>query len=224
MNLLSPKLNKIDQTIKKLKAMGDNTVYLYLFNQSDGEGSGYSAYDGDKMGGSLNEAKIKAYREKIEKFKEAKLDIIFWLRADEWIRKYPEAEQIKYQADMVTQFNDDAAAWVIGFKMNQHMLVSSSDKYVKHLKEITSKPVGIHCGYWDYDWALSSGADVFYADYGFLSSPDKMSEATKSTIRNLGGKAKFIAATYNRTNDSKEAIELGKAAMAAGADGTGNGR
>jgi hypothetical protein len=227
MNLLSPKMENIDERLKRLVANGDTTVYLYLFNQADGENSGYSPYLKNEIGGTLDNSAVEGYRSRIEMIKKADLKIIFWLRADQSMSfnaAKPE-QQFKYQEDMVKLFDKDATEWVLGYRLNRYMDESEANDYVAHLKGITSKPVGIHCmGMNNYIWAINSKADVYYGDYGYKCTPSEIKEKTKDVLAKLDGKVKFIAAEYHQSSDTDEAKALGQAAMEAGADGTGNGQ
>lgn len=227
MNLLSPQINDLDKRLKRLVANGDTTIYLYLSNQADGEGSGYSPYNDNKIGETIDKSAIEAYRSKLEVIKKAKLKIIFWLRADQSMafNEASKEQQFKYQDDMVKLFEKDATEWVIGYRSNRYMTEDAAKEYVAHLKGISSKPVGIHCS--DLNkctWAVNCKADVYYGEYGYNCSPSEITEKTKKVLAKLDGKVKFIAADYHRSSDTEEAKALGKAAMEAGADGTGNGQ
>jgi hypothetical protein len=100
------------------------------------------------------------------------MKIIFWIRADDSASMMKQSIQNyeKYHQDVINNFDQYAAGYVIGLETNEYMDASTEKVLIADLKSRTNKTVGIHLGSSSsYDSrAKNSGADVNYKQYGFV--------------------------------------------------------
>ncbi len=224
MNMLSPLYpqSSFESTILRLKNKGDDTVYLYLINQGDGDFTPQSFYTNDQIGGQVNSSKVSAFKTRLEYINSQGMRIVFWVRADD--SREMMAQSItnyqKYHQDVVTNFDSYAAGYVIGLESNEYMNATVEQMLISDLQNRTTRMVGVH--YTDIDTyisrARSSGADIWYTQHGWGKTCMALSSEVTHVISQVLN-MKIVAAEYDKSSVDRCGCQL----LQAGAIGYGNG-
>ncbi|MCA9754029.1 MAG: hypothetical protein KC591_17655, partial [Gemmatimonadetes bacterium] len=139
----------------------------------------------------------------------------------------PDSVNVAHLARCVELFDDLADAWCVGLELDEVFGTAERVSALTHeLETRTERPVGVHFTALDrWDWAVDSGADLWFGQYGFGLSPEKIRRLTEQTIVRLDGRIGFWAFEYHLSSTSADAKALGDAAISVpGCLGTGNGR
>ena len=85
MNILSPRLSRagFEGYVNQMKSDGADTCLLYLINQKDGGWTPYSFYVNDQIGGTVNQAVVDEYNERLKYVLEKGLAVVLVLRPDD---------------------------------------------------------------------------------------------------------------------------------------------
>jgi hypothetical protein len=230
MNLLSEELDEgaFRLGVESCVEAGDDTIALYLTNRGDGRPPVTSFYLADQYGGVVDEKKVGRMRERIEHCRSRGLKVHLWVWADD--SGFGDVDDVVHEAHLdrcVEHFDDLAEAWCVGLELDE--VFRDRDRIARltaALKSRTDRPVGVHFTRLDkWKWAVASGADVFFGQYGFGHTPEEIREMTEDVIRRLDGRVEFWAWEYHLSSRSPEAKALGDAAIrVGGVRGTGNGR
>lgn len=107
MNILSPRLGRdgFKNYVVKMKDMGANFAYVYTMNQKDGPWTPYSLYQGDNIGGSINESVVKEMDWRLGYLRDEGLGVVIVLRADDspnFNAAVHAAEEAKYRISAAT--------------------------------------------------------------------------------------------------------------------------
>jgi len=227
MNILSPKLlyDNFKTYVNQQKELGANFVYLYTIDEKDGGWTPFSFYQGNSIGGTVDEAVVQDYQKRLQYIRDQNMGIVLWLRADDspTFNKTARTQQLKYQADVVSYFDKYVSAYVVGLEADEYMNATTANDYAVELGKLTSKEIGIHQKPGKYDFVLQAGFDTLWYQYGFNKNASQIESDTKNVIAKIGGK-KLYAAEYHLSSESEDAKKLGDAAMRGGASGTGNNR
>jgi hypothetical protein len=226
MNILSRNASRehFEAVVSRCVANGDNTIYLYLSNQGDGEPRPTSFYRDDVFGGEIDLLRVAEMRSRLDYAWRQGLAVVAWLFADDSgsISRASLETKKRYIRDAVELFNNRIASYVIALEGDEHMR-SSIGPLAVWLDELTTKPIGNHQLSGKYDLSASiPQIDLHYHQYGFGKTAAQIRAATTALIAAV--EKPFIACEYSLDSDSPDAWLLGDAAISAGAVGTGNGR
>ena len=206
----------------------DTFVPVYLANDGDGNYGHTSMYKAGVHGGEVDRLRVNWMRDELQKYRARGQRIDFWLMADDSkrISKLPETVQMRYINNAVGAFGDLAAQWCLCLEAQETWPDKGMQKrLIAHLKTLTNQPAFIH--YWSYkDWqmAVDAGADGFHAQYGFGLTPATIRAQTLDAAPKVHAAGlRYIAFEYGKDNESDADKARGRAAMEAGADGTGSG-
>lgn len=220
MNLLSPRIS--DDTVKSrldwAVERGCNTVHLFVCNQGDGEGAGYSIYGtGEPTPGTFDEKNARQMRERILWARGRKLAVALWLLADDSSRwnKVLLSNPVAYAHDLLRSgVLDWADMVVLGLELNEYASDGQVKALAEAIREVWGGKLGTH---------HTSGKAPFakYGDVVFWQeSPGKSAayiSAAVASARKATGKAVVMFEM-----ERQPARELCKTALAAGAVGVGN--
>ena len=206
----------------------DDTIALYVTNRGDGTPPVTSFYVDDEYGGTVDPAKVAAMRARIEECRANELKVHLWVWSDDSGFGGVDDETHRRHLDhCIEHFDDLADVWCTGLELDEVF----GDKgrvtgLTAALDERTDRPVAVHFTRLDrWDWAVESGADIWFGQYGFGHSPDKIRDDTFRALKRLDGRMEFWAFEYHLSSRSAEAKALGDAAISVpGCMGTGNGR
>lgn len=244
MNILSPAISRdaFKGFVNQMKNDGADMCYLYLINERDGGWTPYSFYNGNQIGGSINEGVLNEMKARCEYIRDKDMGIILWLRPDDspnFVRvleggEEPEsapglrfstasvASQEQYQRDAIKHFGKYASGIVVGLELDEYYDAGTVNHYANQLQGLTKLPIGTHQKPDKSSFATLPTVDHCYFQYGFGKSTSHVKAMTEA-IRRAVGKP-VIASEYHKSSNSPQARALGDAAMAGGAYGTGNGR
>jgi hypothetical protein len=231
MNALSTKATEswVKSLIKRQKANGDNTVWLFYSHQGDGQPVPTTMYK-ELFGGEVDSVRVTMMRERIKAYKNEGFKVVAWLTADDSdkISAASLATHKKFIEHVYKEFGDQINAYCVGLEMNEggnDKRAGIAKKLIAHCKLITKKDVGVHLMTGTWEEAIIWGADTLYYQTGFGKSINQVKTECASVIAKINGRCKFVLAEYHKSSDSKEAKAIGQAAMTvAGCLGTGNGR
>lgn len=227
MNILSPHLprDEFKSLVGRQKAAGANMVYVYTMNEHDGPWTPYSFYQGNAIGGAIDEVFCKEMQKRCDYIRDEGLGIIIVLRADDspGFNKSDGGRQHKYQEDAVSRFDEYASAYWVGLELDEYYNSSTVESYASHLQSLTKKPILTHQipGRWDMGGLPSvDGAAI---QYGFNKNRDYILNMTKKAVANLGSKPVY-GVEYHKSSATEQACTLGDAVIEGGGQGTGNNR
>jgi hypothetical protein len=226
MNILSRNATRehFEAIVNRCVANGDNTIYLYLSNQGDGEPHPTSFYRDDVFGGDVDLLQVAEMRYRLDYARRQGLAVVAWFFADDsgGISGASLETKKRYMREAVELFNNRIASYVIALEGDEHMRSSVAPLAV-WLDGLTTKPIGNHQLSGKYDLSASiPQIDLHYHQYGFGKTAAQIRAATIEIIAAVG--KPVIACEYSLNSDSPDAWLLGDAAIGAGAIGTGNGR
>lgn len=227
MNILSPSCpwSSFKSIVARCKRNGDTLLYLFLADEKDGPAwVPFSFYRNHQIGADLHDAHLKEMQRRCEYILDQKLGCIFWLRADDSpnFNRAPQPRQEQYQKDAAKHFDKFASGWCIALEADEYMSASAVDHYAAHLQRLTDKPICVHQVPGRWSFAKSEHIDAMLLQIGFNRPASALQAMVRACRADLN--KPVAAAEYHKSSDSKEAKALGRAAMEAGAIGTGNGR
>lgn len=251
MNYLSPNFNVADRKAIRdaIKRNGGNIAYIFLSNEGDNRKSGritaninpYTSWS--RFGDStyLDPAKIAGWKKLIQKeLIDEGLKPIFWMLADQSPSTgitndgtSTRAELQNYFITMVQHFDGLAQGYVIGLEVEEYLERDDVDELAKTLKGVTNKSIGIHFKEklrngtdlaFVQQWTARPEIDTYYHQYGFNKTPAQIKAATEYYLPKLRSSLRFVASEYCLESDTPACQALGDAAIAGGAQHTGNGR
>ena len=254
MNILSPMLTRdaFKGYVDMMKSDGADMCYLFIINERDGGWTPYSFYQGNNIGGTINQGVVDEYKARMDYIRSKDMGIIIVLRPDDspnFVRTLDQyvnlvkgaptvslttdlltmrfsvlstASQEQYQRDAVRLFDMYASGYWAGLELDEYYNIQQVDHYAKQLQGLTEKPIGTHQLSDRYNFAKLDSVDHCYFQYGWNKSPAHMQSRTSQVVADLN--KPVIAAEHNKTSNSAEARAQGDAAMAGGAYATGNGR
>lgn len=164
------------------------------------------------------------WRKWLQKLKDAGIQPILWMHGGNYpaLFRWSEDTFNAHQKRVHMDLGDLALEYVQGIEVNESGWgVDRVGRHVTFLKNLSGKRVGVHTGSYDQE-EYAAKADVFYVQYGFGKTANDIARITADVIRKLGSK-RVIAAEYHLHGDTNEAKAMGDAAIAAGAQGVGNG-
>lgn len=200
---------------------------LIAYNQAQGYGVlyVYAANEGDYGRQWVEYAASKSFewRRRLQAVVDSGTRVIMWGCADDspGLAKRTQAQWRNYWGQIHAACGDLISEWVTGLECDERWSASTTQALTRMLKELTGKPVGVHTtglskiGHAD-------GADAFYLQTGFGRSPAQVADLVRQAKAKFAG-GRVIAAEYHKSGETAEAKAIGDAAIAAGADGVGNG-
>lgn len=205
----------------------DSKQEIIDYNAAQGYGAlyVYAANDGDygRREVRYNPATDKDHwRYWLSKVKASGASVIMWGCADDSpkLAKMPFQWWEQYWGAIHRDLGDLIDEWVTGLEVNEYWSQGETRDRTNLLKRITGKPVGVHCtGISAINHA--DGADAYYLQTGFGKSPSQVAAAVREAKAKFKGRV--IAAEYHKSGETDAARAIGDAAIAAGADGVGNG-
>lgn len=220
MNLLSPRIP--DETVKArldwAAERGCNTVHLFVCNQGDGEGAGYSIYgSGEPTPGMFDAKSARKMRERLLWARARKLAVALWLMADDSRRwnKILLSNPVAYSHDLLASgVLDWADMVVLGLELDEYASAGQVQALAAAVREVWHGKLGTHHTSGKAPFARH-GDVVFWQE-----SPGKSAAqiaAAVSGARKSTGKPVVMFEM-----ERQPARELCKAALSAGAAGVGN--
>ena len=219
--------DEVDAMVARLKSNGDDTAWLYAHNERDGAPSPTTIYADGVYGNDPVPLRVEHAQRVLRRFRDAGLRVVLWLTSDDGGAqvKADRAAHLKHVENCISAFDGLTDEYCVGLEMNEDARGGHAQAMVAHAKTLTAKRVGVHLTTGRWQEAVTWGADVLYYQYGFGKSAEVCQRETIDVIRNLDGRAAFIAAEYHKSSDSAEARAIGAAIAAVpGVVGTGNGR
>lgn len=222
---------KFKETVKRCQANGDTVYYAFSQNEKDGNHSNFSIYVGNKIGGTVDENKVKLFRDRIAYIRAHGMKVILWLRADDspTFNRVDIDAQKRMQTDIVRLFDGYVSGYCLGLEYDEYDKASNMKIMAGHLRQHTDRDIGLHLTSGNkastVNGVLGSikGDRTYYWQAGFGLSTDKIKSEAKSIRAKLDGEIRLVAAEYHKSSDSEAAKFLGDAALDGGAQGTGNG-
>ena len=219
MNVLSPKFTdeKVADRFQWAVERGCNTVHLFVANQGDGEGSGYTIYGGAPALGKPDKATVEMMARRLRVARGKGLSVVLWLMADDsskW-NKTLLGNPKQYAADLkASGLLDQACAVVLGLEMDEYMSSSQAKELAAAIRGVYDGPVGTH---------HTSGKSTFASLGDFVCwqvKPGKSEAQIESTVlgaRKSVGKPVVMFELARNPNRA-----LCEAAFRGGAAGVGN--
>ena len=207
MNILSPFFTEaaFRERVKWAEKRGCNTLHLFLVNQRDGEGAGFSA---------LDPATAKVMDRRIRWAAKRGLGIVLWCMADDsaaW------AKTLDMDALMrvckAKGWLDIASTVVVGLEVEEYWSLEQVRRHIAAIRRHYRGKVGIHMGSGKTAWAAE--ADILFYQTAPGKTPAQIAAETRDVI-GLGRPVNFFEL------DRHENRELSEAALNAGAFGVGN--
>ena len=231
MNAFGMPEQKFKETVERCRKNGDNIYYAFLNNEHDGNHAGFSPYKDNKIGGTIDEAKVKLLKDRIAYIRAYGMKVILWLRADDspTFNRADLDAQKRMQSDIVRLFDGYVSGYCLGLEYDEYDKTSNMKAMAAHLRQHTDRDIGIHLTSGNKASTVNSvlgvigGARTYYWQAGFGLSTDRIKSEAKAVRSKLDSGIRLIAAEYHKSSDSEAAKYLGDAALAGGADGTGNG-
>ena len=207
MNILSPHFADavFQDRVKWAKARGCNTVHLFLVNQHDGEGSGYSA---------LDPATAKVMDKRIKWVRSQGMAVVLWCMADDssaW------AKSLDMEALMKVCESHGwlglASTIVVGLEVDEYWSSSQVAAHIATIRRHYKGKVGVHMTSGKTSYA--GLADILFYQVSPGKSASQIASETKRALA-CGKPVNFFEL------DRHENRSLSEAALAAGAFGVGN--
>ena len=213
--------------LDRLERMGCNMILLSVANERDGYPAPTTFYNGAWFG-TVDQNKVDFMRQRIQKAKARGFHVQLWGPLDDSpsLARGTHAQMTQFYNDMVALFDDLADSYCVGLEIDEwgkswwniihEPDVSRISEYVDILKA-TGKVTAVHfTSYKLIDLAHQCGADVFNAQFGWLTSEKSMQEKM-AWLNGKAGTLGIVACEYNRDGDTDMARKLSTAAKASGA-------
>ncbi len=207
MNILSPAFSDatFQQRVKWAEGRGCNTLHLFLVNQHDGEGSGYTA---------LDPATAKAMDKRIRWAARRGMGIVLWCMADDstaW------AKALDMEALMrvceAHGWLDIASTVVVGLEVEEYWSAAQVQAHIATIRKHYKGKVGVHHGSGKATYAPM--ADILFYQVNPGKTAPQIAAETKKAL-GCGKPVNFFELSRH------EDRELSEAALSAGAYGVGN--
>jgi len=220
MNLLSPRLD--DNTVAKrldwAQQRGCNCVHLFVANQGDGEGAGYSIYGtGEPTPGTINDKTVKMMKQRMEGAINRGLAVAVWLLADDSSRwnKILLNNPVAYAHDLMRSgILDYASMVVLGLELDEYASEGQVAALEGAVRAVWSGKIGVH--HTSGKAPFASHGDVVF----WQVNPGKSAGQIESTV--LGARKSTGKPVVMFECERHPARELCEAALSAGAVGVGN--
>lgn len=211
--LMSPSLTDAQRAelIAYNNSHGYGVLYVYAANEGD-YGRKAVRYSGER----------DVWRLWLGEVVKSGARVIMWGCADDspGLAKWTPDQWRAYWGRLHADCGDLISEWVTGLECDERWSAGTTQTLTRLLKQITGKPVGVHTtGLSKVGHA--AGADAFYLQTGFGKSPAQVADLVRAARAKFSGRV--IAAEYHKSGETAEAKAIGDAAIAAGADGVGNG-
>ncbi len=150
MNILSPHISdgKCLERLNWAAHRGCNSVHVFVSNQGDGEGSGYSIYGtGEPTPGTVDSKSVSRMKERIELAHERGLAVALWLLADDSSRwnkillKNPVAYAMDLEKSGLLAVADLV---VLGLELDEYASESQVAALEKAVRSVWNGTVGTH--------------------------------------------------------------------------------
>lgn len=218
MNTLSPAFSD-EQAADRFQWAADrgcNAVHLFIANQGDGEGAGYSIYGGAPTLGSPDSGAVERMARRLRAARGKGLSVALWLLADDsskWNAALLAAPE-RYAADIKRSgLLDYADCVVLGLELDEYAKKPQVETLAAAVRGVWSGPVGTH---------HTSGKAPF-AGLGDLlfwqMEPGQSADAVKRSVAAAKAFGKPVVAFELARSPARDLCE---AAFAAGAVGCGN--
>lgn len=226
MNILGRPPNQFRDLCKRSRAMGADTLYLFLLNEKDGWPPVNPFQDG-RWFGALDEKTLEDWDEKLIDAARLGLSVVFWCMPDDSPGIYaalkgdPEALG-RLCNNAIERWGWIATGWCMALEPEEYKSVWPSIDFAhRQLKENGARWIGCH-GITGSTWGTLRlpHANVHFHQYGWNVSPGAIENITRD-IRGRIGRRALVAAEYNKSSNNPE---QGRAAIRGGAIATGNGR
>lgn len=220
MNILSPRI--ADETVKErldwAKGRGCNSVHLFVANQGDGEGAGYSIYGtGEPTPGMYDVKSARKMRERIQWARERNLAVAVWLLADDSSRwnKVLLSNPVAYAHDLLASGVLDLADMVVlGLELDEYASDAKVKALASAIREVWAGKIGTH----------HTGGKAPFAQHGdvvfWQVSPGKSAATVAQSVQSARKSTGKPVVMFELAR--QPARELCEAALAAGAVGVGN--
>lgn len=226
MNLLGRPRSQFRDLARRSRAMGADTLYLFLLNENDGYPS-VNPFKGGQWFGALNEDFLEDCDRKLLDAARLGLSVVFWCMPDDspgiytGLRGDPEG-LARYCRHCIERWGWIATGWCMALEPEEYRHVwPSIERAHRELHAEGARWIGCH-GTVGSTWGTHRlpRANCHFHQYGWGRTPDAI-RAETIRVRGEMRSRKVIAAEYNRSSNNPE---QGRAAIAAGAIATGNGR
>lgn len=194
---------------------GYTHLYIYVMNEEDYDATQFNFYE-----------RPQEYREVLSEIRAAGLLPVVWLAPDDapgLHAQLPPERLMEVWSEFVPAIDDQVSSYVLGLEMDEYWTREEQSALGRHLRSLTAKPIFVHLqpGLWEP--ALEEWATGLVYQYGFDLSVEQIQATTRELRERLSAAGKlFIAGEYSLAN-VETSLELGNAAMEAGAHGFGNG-
>lgn len=191
-------------------------IYIYVYNENDYDRTKFNYYDNPQ-----------AYVEILKGLRKACIAPIVWLAADDssgFHAANPPSKLRGMWSSFIPQIDQYVAGYVVGLEMNEYWNSNDQNMLGNHLRSLTGKPIFAHLTPGNYQMGLSGWSNGILYQYGTGLSAGQIAAKTRELAPRFHNAGKvFIAGEYNVHSGEAKSVELGNAAMGAGADGFGNG-
>lgn len=218
MNTLSPAFSD-EQAADRFQWAADrgcNTVHLFVANQGDGEGAGYSIYGKEPKPGKPDAASVECMAGRLRKAHGKGLSVVLWLMADDsskW-NKTLLGNPVQYALDLKESgLLALADGVVLGLEMDEYMGSGQASALAAAVRSVYGGPVGTH---------HTSGKAPFAALGDFLCWQVKPGASAAQIKAETAKAAKFGKRVIMFEIARNPQRALCEAALDAGAAGVGN--
>jgi hypothetical protein len=200
-----------------LRARGYTHAYVYVVNE--GDYGGRTRFD-------FYEDPVR-FRAILQELVDDGIAPVVWLAPDDasgFHRANPPDRLATRWARMVPLIDDLVAGYVPGLEADEYWSDREQDELGQALRRLTAKPIFVHNtpGRWELGQAPWASGVIY--QYGFGLDDAQIAQRTRELVARLAPLGKtVIAGEYAHQVDERLAMRLGDAALAAGADGVGNG-
>jgi hypothetical protein len=198
------------QILRAMTSRQYTHLYVYAYNERD--------YGGPSVDGLRNPQEFRA---RLEEIRAAGLKAVVWLFPDDAPTIHGTAETTlrSLLSGFVPVVDDLVSSYVLGLELNEYWDASRVERLGTHLNTLTQKPLASHMTSGEWSYARQGWVDYHVHQYSNRTVAGMGSE-TRAVKSGLG---KPVVAGEYEVDDEAKAVQLGNAAMAAGADGFGNG-
>lgn len=194
-----------------MKQRGYTHFYLYVYNENDYGGPSFD-YFADAAG----------FNGLLQELIDDGLAPVVWFFPDDapTIRTTPRADLEAKLTALVPQIDHLVSSYCLGLELDEYWGPAKVDPLGQHLRTLTQKKIAVHQinGKWSY--GAYPWVDYMILQYGFEKSAAFIRNMTQQCIAEL---QKPVVAGEYALDDEGTGVILGNAAVAAGAEGFGNG-
>jgi hypothetical protein len=200
-----------------LRARGYTHAYVYVVNEGDYGGRTRFDFYEDPL----------RFRTILQELVDDGIAPVVWLAPDDasaFHRANPPARLATRWERVVPLIDDLVAGYVPGLEADEYWSDREQHELGRALRALTAKPIFVHntAGRWELGRAPWASGVIY--QYGFGLDEAQIAERTRELVARLAPLGKtVIAGEYAHRVGEALAGRLGDAALAAGADGVGNG-